>query len=386
MGSGSRELVALPSRVDVAIVGGGVAGCAVARLLAEAGADVAVLDAGTSGPSALGAGQLLCGVVEYPWRVVEALGVAGAQPLYTLFLHSVGLADRWDLAEGAGGLWVGVDAREAEEIARSAEILPRLGISAEVLDAAEADARTGLTGSCGALSLPDERWLEPARALAGLRAGARAAGAAVVLDTTVEAITDAPDHVEVATSRGRLSAEVVVYAGGVGLRRLVPFFEDKLVPVREQSLRLDASPAERGVESAWAPARSARAGFGYTWFRASEDELAVGGCRWASPHLEMGEEQAITIDRVQAKIEAFANRLAPGASTRDRVAWIEAHTCDGLPIVGPLPGSARHLACAGFCGNDYGLGLGAARALAEGLVGEAAATVEPRFAATRFDA
>jgi glycine/D-amino acid oxidase-like deaminating enzyme len=89
--------------------------------------------------------------------------------------------------------------------------------------------------------------------------------------------------------------------------------------------------------------------------------------------------------RVQGRIEAQLRRHLPAArAILTRWVWLDTHTCDGLPIVGPLPGSARRIACTGFCGNDWGLATAAASAIAHGLLGKGEPDIPRVLAASRF--
>lgn len=352
---------------DVVVIGAGVAGLCVARLLAEAGTSVLVLEAGQIGGGASGqcAGQALMGVVEHPGRVVRALGLDDARPLYELSVRSVEMLRDWGLLAHHGGRWVALDEREPADIEESHRALDALGIASEVV----AEGTLGTPE----LHVPAEGAVVPARALAALLAGARAAGAEVREGARVLTVSEQGGALHVHTVEGPVAAELVVYAAGAAVLGIDGFFDDKVVPVREQAL-LVPGRVEGG-----------RAGHGYTWWSSwAPGALVVGGCRWATPHLETGETEPVVVASVQERIEAFAARLVGPVEVERRWAWIEAHTCDGLPIVGPLPGSARHIACVGFVGNDWGLAPGAAALVAEGLVGSGVARVVPRFAPTRF--
>ncbi len=366
----------IPTQTEILVIGGGVAGLSAARLLAEGGAQVVLAEAGAigAGASGRGHGQALLGLIEHPCRVIDALGEAHGEIVYALGGASRALLADWGVLEPAGGWWIALDDREPALLERSAEALARLGLRAELHAAEATAARSGIDAAGPGLFLPDEGLVDPPRALAQLARLARAAGAIVLEQTRIRGIADHAGALVAHTDDGRLSAEIVVYAGGVGLLELEPFFTGKLVPVREQALQTSAGSGAR---------TAGRAGHGYTWWR-DADALQVGGCRWATPHLEVGEREPVPVDAVQRRLEAFLGRTKGARDVAHRRAWIEAHSCDGLPVIGPLPGAARHVACAGFCGNDWGLAPGAAAAVAAGLLGEETATAPKIFAATRF--
>ena len=360
----------MSASADVVVVGGGVAGLCVAEGIAAAGARVVCIEADRigAGASGRGSGQLLLGVVEAPHRVLASLGELRTRELFALTRASVDwLADR-RLLERSGMASIALDDREPAELECSHEVLGELGVASTLHPAETVVERFGLSGSGPMLSVELGGRVDPGPALASLASGARSAGASIIEAAPLTRIDERPDGLLVHAGEHRITTEVVVLAAGAGARDLEPWLAEQLVPVREQSVALGGLAP--GVDF------GGRAGHGYTWFERRGHEGVVGGCRWATPHLEVGETQEVTTPEVQARVEGFADRLgwrASDASVR-RWAWIDAHTRDGLPLVGPVPGSNRIVACVGFCGNDWGLGPGAAALVTEGLMGETAHT------------
>ncbi len=363
---------------DVVVVGGGVAGLCVAEGLARAGADVVCAEAAAigQGASGQGGGQLLLGVVEAPHRVLASLGEARTRELFDLTGHSVAwLADR-GLLDRRGQVSVALDAREPGELERTHAVLEALGIGAELHPASEVEERFGLEAG-PMLAIAAGGRVRPDLALAGLAVSARAAGAVLLEDAPVTSIAERSDGFVVRAGDLDITTELLVWAAGAGTRGLEPALRESLVPVREQALEVTGLPP--AVDG------GGRAGHGYTWFERWHGTGWVGGCRWATPHLELGETEPVTVAAVQERIEGFTQRLGwlGERGPARRWAWIEAHTRDGLPLVGPVPGSSRLLACTGFCGNDWGLGPGAAALVVEGLMGERA-SASALFAPSRF--
>lgn len=359
--------MALVESADVVVIGAGVAGLCAARLLAERDTSVVVIerDEVASGASGRCAGQVLMGVVEHPGRVVRALGSEGARPLYDLSTRSAEMLRSWGMMVHDGGRWIALDDREPADIEQSHAALAELGIDSEIV----AEGALGRPE----LAIPSEGVVAPTDALGDLAAAVARAGGHVLRGLRADAVSTGADGVVVHTDRGSVVGQVLIHAAGAGVRGLDGFFDDTVVPVREQALLVTGR------------VRQGRAGHGYTWWSPRADgTLVIGGCRWATPHLETGETEPVPTAAVQQRIEAMIPRLGAQPGVLRRWAWIEAHTCDGLPIVGPLPGTARHLACVGFVGNDWGLAPAAAAAVVEGLVGSGTTRVEPRFAATRF--
>ena len=104
----------------------------------------------------------------------------------------------------------------------------------------------------------------------------------------------------------------------------------------------------------------------------------ASGCRWATPHMEVGEtDETIQVDVIEQKLlEAIEQLTHPSGPLEVIQRWsgIMALTCDGIPLVGPVPGGSRRIVCAGFNGQELGFALQAARAVSTGLLGS---TTEP---------
>lgn len=327
-------------------------------------------DGALEGAAGRAAGIVHTGLSEHPARLTEALGPVGGPAFYALARRSVALLG--DLVTPADQLWFAIDEREEGLLDASVAALAGLGFDVRAVGV-EAVAERGLVGARRGFVLAGDGLVDPRHALDALLGRARAAGARFCRGR-VTAVHEDSDGLVAHVGAHRLRAEVVVYAAGIGAGALDPYFADKIWPVREQALRIVHD----------LPSLSGRAGYGWTWFRPMPGGTLVGGCRWATPHLEVGETEPVPTDVIQGRIEAFARRhLHADAPIDARWAWIETHSCDGLPLVGPLPGQVRRIACTAFCGNDWGLGPAAAALVVDGLLGGPAET-PAMFAASRF--
>ncbi len=355
--------MALPASADVVVVGASTAGLLIARWLAEAGVDVAVLEAGPVGQAASGRGLGLVehGVLEHPGRTVASLGQERAAALWGWAARSRQLLDALGLFEATGTVWASVFAGEAGDIERSVAALQGLGVSAEALEAAQVSRRTGGRFEQGGLALPGDGRV-PLGHLHQLARLAEAAGVGVHSGAAVIALRDGVDGLEVVVGEERVAAEAVVLACGVGAASLHPALAG-LMPVRDQGLRVEGQPASGSVTAG-------RAGQGWTCWRVDDDGVRVSGARWASPHLEVGERDAsVIVPSIQSKLEGFARqRLGLDGPVVERWAWVFAQSPDGLPVVGPLPGDPRLVGCVGFGATPLGLEVAAARSVAEGLL------------------
>jgi 2Fe-2S ferredoxin len=354
-----------PIRADVIVIGGGIAGLAVARDLARGGVSVAVVEARTAlgdGASGRGTGVVTAGLNESALRLEHAIGTARTRELYALAVASR-TALPAALPFTAGAAHLAVDDREPDELAQSVETLARIGIGARLLSADEAcEWAHGERFSAG-LVVDGDGSLDPRALVRCLADEATAAGARIVTGRRVGRVVERDTSLRVETDAGPAAAEVVVFAGGHAMVGVDPWFDDKLTPVREHSLR---------TEPVAATIRAARAQYGYTTWRQDADRsLVLSGCRWATPHLEFGETREVASDVVIAKLEAFRRRHLPRASQASTTAtWarITTHSCDSLPILGPLPGDPTRVACVGFQGLEPSLALACAAGVARGLL------------------
>ncbi len=369
----------LPPRADVVVVGASAAGLAAASLLAPE-ARVVVLDADSAtgdGVDRRGPAQALGTVVEHPWRLEKSLGPQAAKALWALGVEGLRRLDAHlpDVPH-PGLLWAATEAdREPAELLRSAETLARLGVHHATLDPEEVARRTGTVG------LHDALWFGDAWAVdrAALRRDLSDVGCPIVSGAQASVLDETGDGVTLTLADGRrIEAEVVILAAGYDSRRLHPYLHDTLVPVREVAIQRPGPPG---------PITALRAGFGWmTMARDRKGAVTISGCRWASPHLEQGETDPHhahpdVLKRLLAAGDRFFPALGPPTA---QWGWIEAHGCDNLPLVGPLPSSRRILLCTGFGADGLGLGFGCGHAVAEGLMTGSAPQVPACLDPARF--
>lgn len=352
----------LPKQADVVVIGGGLAGLAAATYLARGGAHPVLLEAREDvghGASGRGMGLVVPATPEPPFRLVYALGEDKARELYRFSAENADLLAEVAQVDRCGSLWVAVDQREPGQLPESLAALESVGVRAEAWTAEQVSDRLGVDNLGPALFFPDDGLVDPGDALSRFASAATEAGAAIHTRCRVERLSLQTAGVVVHLAGCTLTADAVVCAAEAQLPQVHEFFEDKVNPVREHALATGPGPVvPLGV----------RAQYGYfTWRSTPGGGLAMRGARWATPHMELGETDEVTIDAVQDKIGGF---LAVRYDTTPvtRWAWIDGHSCDGLPIVGPMPGSVRFVSCAGFNGNPWGLAVRAGRAVADGLL------------------
>jgi glycine/D-amino acid oxidase-like deaminating enzyme len=369
-----------PAEVEVVVVGAGLAGLTAATRLAERGVRVALLEAEATlgrGASWRDPGLLTPGLPEPAWRLAAAIGPERTRALYALGAESLRALDALGVPT-LPATHVAVDDREPDELDRSFATLDALGLAPARLDGPAAEAAIGGTHLTGGLRIAGDRAFSPDALAAALLARAVAAGAIVVGGARVTDVADAASGLRVRWAGGEVGAHAVILAAGPGLPAIDARFEDKITPVREHALAL----APGGP-----PVAPGRGQLGYVgWRTDAEGRLIVSGCRWATPHLEVGEtDDAAASPAVLARILDFARRHLRAGDRPVVASWarITAHTCDGLPMIGPLPGDPTRIACAGFQGVAPALAIAAAEGVVRGLL-DGASGLPGWLSPTRF--
>ena len=337
---------------DVVVAGASLSGLVAAWKLAEGGADVAIHEARPhwgSGPSGQQIGLVDSCLHEHPWRTAASLGTSDAAELFRFAHRGLDLLESWGHLDRCGLPWIPMDDREAPQMAQSAEVLNAMGLPAEVRD-----------GDWGrpVLFLPRDGRIKPMALLDWLVEQAVASGVQLHLDSAVRLADNEGDALVLARDTGDpVRTEVLVTAAGWQSAAVDPILAPVLGTVREQAQERQSSLTS-----------SARAGQGWTWWSGDGTTLRIGGCRWATPHMEVGETKARTSDRVQERISAFAEGPLQQTASIDRQwGWIACTTRDGLPLIGPVAGSARRVLCTGFHGS-LALSAAAGAAIAQGLL------------------
>lgn len=349
--------------VDVVIVGAGLAGLLAAAFIAPDARVVVLEDSPVVGGSAARhTGLAFQGLLEHPFRLEHSLGLDGATELYRFCAASLdSLAEVVPIVRD-GIAWCAVDEREPGDVTSSVATLHRLGVGVRAVDGARGSELTGTRDIGPGFVVEADGVVEPAVGIEAALGAARAAGASVCLGRPVHRVVDTDAGISVLGPGFEVRTEIVVFANNARAPQVEPWFNGKIVPFREQAARFSAPSCDAPLPI------PVRAGFGWTTARREPEAWIVHGCRWATQHLEVGEsDDSVVRVAVHERIAAFAKRFLGATDVTHRWSWISAGTCDGLPIIGPIPGQPRLVALSGFVGNPWGLCAGAARAVADGL-------------------
>ncbi len=371
---------------EVAVVGAGIVGAAVARELAVRGVGVTLLDRGdvSSGTTGLGEGNVL-------------VSDKDAGPELDLTVAGLAVYDEIEarLGEEArirrkGALIVHP---EAATWAAEPERLARMGVGGRLLDAEETRAREpGLTGAIhGASFFEQDLQCDPRAIARAFAREAAAAGARVRTGAAVEAIETADGGVTgVRVDGARVSAGAVVVAAGVWSAALAASAGLALPvePRKGQLVRLRAPRPDlvrhKVVDGSYLQSvASAEAGLQVstvvetTW----EGDVLVGSSR------ERRGFDTRVDPAVGEAMVARAARLFPGIGALPRAgAWsgLRPWLPDHLPAIGPSRIVPGLWLATGHEGAGVALGPVTGRLIAQLLCGEPP-VVDPRpFDADRF--
>lgn len=371
----------LPSRADLVVLGGGVAGVSAALEAERRGMETLVLERRRVAWEASGrnAGFLMRGMAEsyavavkeygrerarHAWRVSEenlrslvALGVDGLRSFQRI--PSVIVATSED---------------EREKLRESLRLLKEDGFDALWLDdGADALWESGI--GLGGLVNPHDGAVNPVemmRFLAGkLRSPVREGVEAY-------AIAPAKGGLRVRTSEGDVVASRVMLCTNAFARELLPSLRGVVEPKRGQMLAVKLL----GVDEA--PWRRLDASYylnyGHEYVRQTFDgSVVLGGYRWMRRDTEVGYEDAPQPE-LQGALEGLAHELfAEGEDDRAfevvaRWSGVMGFSPDGMPLVGPVReewnGSGAAWFCGGFTGHGMSLGHRTATLAVGAMLGE----------------
>ena len=345
-------------RVDVAVVGGGVTGCACAHVLAGAGLRVRVHEAreiaggasGRNGGFALRGGALTYDVAR------AQLGPERARALWQLterYLERLAeLAG--DAFRRTGSLRLAADAPEVAELEAEYEALREDGFAVEQ----RAELGEPLAGRFqGAIFHPPDGALQPARWVRRLAARAGEAGVQLREHSPIESLDE-------------LGAEQMVIATDGYTSGLDPALDAAVTPTRGQIVVTE--PLERRV---FPCPHYARHGYDY-WQQTRDGRLVAGGLRDKALETENTAEETTT-PLIQGHLERFvAELLGKPPVITHRWAGIFGTTEDRLPLVGRLPGRDEVWISVGYSGHGNVMGLACGELLAQAILGEPAAELE----------
>jgi glycine/D-amino acid oxidase-like deaminating enzyme len=364
-----RPLLRGTVTADLVVLGGGMTGLATALRLAEDGHNVAVIEAGTVGcaATARNVGFILEGVAESYPRTVTLWGHARAKAARRLSVENhdriAARVAEFAIACGyarSGSLHLAGSDLEAEELITGTPLLQADGFAAELVPHGALPTWAQRAGyRCGQI-VPGDGELDPVAFAVGLARAAEQRGV-TIFERSDGRIDERPDGVSVITPNGRVDAAAAVIATNGYAGRVSAWLGARIDPVRGQVL----ATGPLGLRLFDLPIYASH-GYEY-WRQLDSGEVILGGWRNLDADAEVGLDHRLH-DGIQAKMEAFLRSVDPAlaeAPITGRWSGIMGFSRDGLPIVGPLPGSPLVYAAAGFTGHGFGFAMRAADVVAE---------------------
>jgi gamma-glutamylputrescine oxidase len=340
----------IDGRPDVAVVGGGVTGCAAALTLAEAGLMVRLHDAReiAGGASGRNGGFALRGGAA-PYDVtIETIGREQAARYWRMTEEVLDrLADlAGDACRRTGSLRLAADQEERDELAVEFEALRGDGFAVDWID-------EPLRGFDAAIFHPSDAALQPARWVRRLAARAAEAGVEI------------REHDRIRTLADREAEQVLVATDGYP-SGLLGDLEGLIVPTRGQMIATEPL-AERLFDCP----HYGRHGFDY-WQQTPDGRILAGGFRDSALQDEFTAEESLT-PQIQGALEVFVAVLVGRPVAVDyRWAGIFGLVLDFLPVVGRVPGEDRVWVAGGYSGHGNVLGFMCGELVAQAMLGREA--------------
>ena len=378
-------------RVEVAIVGGGLTGAAIAWRFAKAGIPVALIERARVGRGSTAASTAL--LMQEPdvdlRELASRYGKAGARRVWQLsrtatrdFVRTIDqLGIECDLAE-RDSLYYALTPKAIEPLRIEHRLRRRAGFSGRWLSAAQLSDASGFEGA-GAIRTHGNAQIDPYKACLGFTRAAVERGAQVFERTPVLARRSrlrtgnwglgAGESVVLRTPHGSVTADRVIVATGYATERFKPLagrfrmLHTYVVGTRRLS-RAERRRLGLGAVMLWETGRP------YHYARWTPDNrLLLGG---GDRTRVRGRSRARAFrDGTQRITEYFVGLYPALAQIAFEYAWegLFAMTPDGLPYIGAHRRYPRHLFALGYGGNGMTFGFLASRLLLDWYRGKRSA-------------
>ena len=231
----------VPDEVDVAIVGAGYTGLNAARVLAQHGTKVAVLDRNAVGwgASSRNGGLATAGIKRDIKKIFKEYGKDLGREFWKASIDAIDLVEEIVKAEAIDCHWersgnVALAAKPShfEGMKSKAKWLKeQLDYDVTPLDSSEVRSEIGTDGYYGGLLDEKGGSLHPAKYVHGLARSVAQGGTQICENTDVLGISRSGSRFEVRTNKGVLKAKEVIIATNGYTDRLVPKLKPKVFPV-----------------------------------------------------------------------------------------------------------------------------------------------------------
>jgi len=418
---------ALPARVDVVIIGGGVIGASAALFLAEKGVSVALCEKGHI------AGEQS----SRNWGWCRKMGRDPRE--LPLIIESLrlwqGMNERVTAETGfrqPGIMYLAETPAELSQLETWLDHARQYQLDTRLLTRAEAiELMPGLTGGwVGGLFTASDGKAEPQRAAPAIAEAARRQGAAVVTQCAVRGIETAGGRIAgVVTEKGRIGCASVVLAGGAWSRLFCGNLGIELPQLKVLASVMRTEPLSGGPEisaSGGLFGIRKRMDGGYTVatlgvrtidlvpdnFRLFSPYLPAARLHWKKLRFRVGRrwveewrmprrwalDEATPFERVRtldpepdpyvlnraqtAVAQAFP--LFRDLAVAERWGGMIDVMPDAIPVISPVDSVPGFFIATGFSGHGFGIGPGAGKLVADMVAGDPTLVDPTPFRLTRF--
>ena len=422
---------ALPARVDVVIIGGGIIGVSAALFLARRGISVALCEKGVIGGEQSSRNWGWCRTIgrdlrELPlamealrlWSGMNALveGETGFRPSGIAYLCD-------DAAEVTRyESWLAKASDHCRDYQHIARIAPSSALDSVAPGATRRYA--------GALHAPTDGRAEPQKAAPAIANAARRHGASILTGCAVRGVDIAAGRVAgVVTEKGRIACDSVVLAGGAWSRLFCSTIGLALPQLKVLGSVLCTDPIAGGPDTAlWANGYGIRrrldGGFNIGYGSSTLVDIVPDSVRfffqflpelkaeWKSLRLRLGQrfleewqergqlapDRPTVFERVRildpepetalsesalATVRAVFPALQ-GATVAQHWAGLIDVTPDAVPVISPMDRLPGFYIATGFSGHGFGIGPGAGRLVADLVAGDIPVVDPAPFRLSRF--
>jgi glycine/D-amino acid oxidase-like deaminating enzyme len=365
-------------QVDIAVVGGGITGAAVAWRFADAGLSVAVVDGATIGRGSTAASTAL--LMQEPdedfVRLARRYGGRRAKRIWQLSQQAtrdfVRVLKRLDIRcdlQRRDSVYYALTEADARKLRREHRRRRGAGLGGRWLDGRAARHVLGLQATA-AIRTSGNAQVDPYKACVGLMHAAADEGALIFERSPIDAIRRSQTGVVLETARGRIHADRVVIATGYATPYFKPLEARFRMLITYVVATRPMTPAERrriglGAVMQWDTGRP----YHYARWTLDHRLMLGGGDRRRVPERQRRQALRETSRRVH---EHFLGLYPALADVPLRYAWegLFATTPDGLPYIGPHRRYPHHLFALGYGGNGMTFGFLAARLLLDWYRGD----------------
>ncbi len=359
------------SRIAVAVVGGGLTGCACAAVFAAAGVKVVLLESDRigAGATAASAGLLRQDLDASFQAAVSAHGTRTARHVWQGFRRASlefaaalrRLRIQADLAPQDLIYFTREGAESARHMQRDYAARRDAGFDCSWLTGRALAQHAGLAGHGGIRTKGEV--LDPYRTAIGLAKAAASKGARILERTTVRGVRAGRKSVEIKTDGGTITADAVIIATG-GLLDDVRALRRHFPPTQSYAVVTDRLPAAvRREVGARATALRDAASPPHVLRWLKDDRVLFSGAD--QPPVAARLRDTTIVQRANQLMYELTTLYPAISGVQPAWGWDVVHhgSPDGLPVIGPHRNFPRHLFALGHGRHGAGMAWLAAKVL-----------------------